>query len=96
MHGYRIVKELSKESEGYFELGEGTLYPHLHQLEKEGLIEGYWETSENGRERKCYKITERGTSELARRKDEWRKFQDKVNRVLSLSPENAAFVRATT
>ena len=44
MHGYRIVKELDQLSEGYFAMGEGTLYPHLHQLEKDGLIEGYWET----------------------------------------------------
>lgn len=87
MHGYRIVKELSKESEGYFAMGEGTLYPHLHQLEKDGLIEGYWETTPGGRERKCYRITERGTSELARRREEWRKFQSKVNHVLGLAPE---------
>lgn len=87
MHGYRIVKELRAESEGYFALGEGTLYPHLHQLEKDGFIEGYWETSESGRERKCYRITDRGTSELARRKQEWRKFQSKVNKVLDVAPE---------
>ena len=86
MHGYRIVKELNQLSEGYFVMGEGTLYPHLHSLEKEGVIEGYWETVSGGRERKCYRITDKGMSELARRKEEWSKFQSKVNGILGLSP----------
>jgi len=87
MHGYRIVKELDQLSEGYFAMGEGTLYPHLHQLEKDGLIEGYWETVSGGRDRKCYRITERGKRELARRQEELREFQKNVNRVLSVAPE---------
>lgn len=91
MHGYRIVKELGQISDGYFAMGEGTLYPHLHQLEKDELVEGYWETVSGGRERKCYRITQRGKSELARRHEEWRKFQDQVNRVLNLSPDASAF-----
>ena len=86
MHGYRIAKELDRLSEGYFVMGEGTLYPHLHQLEKDGLIEGYWETVSGGRERKCYRITETGKTELARRREQWRKFQENVDRVLDLSP----------
>lgn len=89
MHGYRIVKELEQLSDGYFAMREGTLYPHLHQLEKDELIEGYWETVSGGRERKCYRITERGMSELARRRAEWQKFQDNVNRVLGVSPAGA-------
>ncbi len=86
MHGYRIAKELAQISEGYFVMGEGTLYPHLHQLEKDGLVEGYWETVSGGRERKCYRITGSGKTELARRREQWRKFQENVNRVLDLSP----------
>lgn len=89
MHGYRIVKELDSMSEGYFNMREGTLYPHLHQLEKDGLIEGYWETVSGSRERKLYRITERGKSELARRREEWRKFEANVNRVLNQAPEGA-------
>lgn len=89
MHGYRITKELEKLSEGYFNMREGTLYPHLHQLERDGLVEGYWEAN-GGRERKCYRITEKGTIELARRCEEWRKFQSKVNSVLDIAPEGSA------
>lgn len=85
MHGYRIVKEIDRMSEGYFSLGEGTLYPQLHQLERDGLIEGYWETAAGGRERKCYRITDRGRAELARRTEEWKMFQTKLNKSLGLA-----------
>jgi len=87
MHGYRIVRELDQLSEGYFSMAEGTLYPHLHQMEKDGFIEGYWETVSGARERKCYRITKRGMSELARRREELREFHSRVNRVLSVIPE---------
>ncbi|OFX16216.1 MAG: hypothetical protein A2Z18_02695 [Armatimonadetes bacterium RBG_16_58_9] len=90
MHGYRIVKEIRRMSEGYFAMGEGTLYPHLHQLEKDGLIEGGWEESSGGRERKLYRITELGTAELARKREEWRTFQANFNHVLSLAPTKSS------
>jgi len=86
MHGYRIAKDLKRESDGYFSLGEGTLYPLLHQMEKDGLIEGYWETPSGGRERKNYRITDDGRKELDRKTAEWREFQTRVNRVLGLEP----------
>ena len=89
MHGYRIIKELKEMSDDYFVMGEGTLYPHLHQLEKDELIEGYWESSIGGRERKMYRITERGKTELARKREDWQKFQNKLNSVLGLSPDAA-------
>jgi len=85
MHGYRIVKELEQMSEGYFTMREGTLYPHLHQLEKDGLIEGYWETVTGGRNRKSYRITDKGMAELAKKKCEWETFQTNVNQVLGLA-----------
>ena len=43
MYGYKIIKELELQSESVFELKEGTLYPILHALEKENLLESYWE-----------------------------------------------------
>lgn len=89
MHGYRIVKELEAISEGYFSMREGTLYPHLHQLERDGMIEGYWETGAGERQRKLYRIAESGKAELARKQAEWRKFQINLNRVLGQVPEGA-------
>ena len=87
MHGYRVVKELEALSEGYFNMREGTLYPHLHQLENDEMIEGNWEPGLGERQRKLYRITQKGKTELARRQAEWSKFQANLNLVLSQIPE---------
>ena len=56
MYGYKIIKELELQSESVFELKEGTLYPILHALEEENLLESYWEEFD-GRKRKYYHLT---------------------------------------
>ena len=84
MHGYHIAKSLEQQSEGYFAMREGTLYPHLHQLEKDGLVEGYWETVSGDRRRRYYRITGKGKAELARRSQHWREFRRNVDRLLEL------------
>ena len=67
MYGYRIIRELETRSENAFSLKEGTLYPILHALEKEKLVESYWVTA-NGRKRKYYHITKKGAKRLAEKK----------------------------
>ena len=85
MHGYRIAREIEKVSDGFFAMGEGTLYPHLHQLEQDGFVEGYWETVSGDRERRSYRITENGIAELAKRTRKWRQFEEKMNSVLNMT-----------
>jgi PadR family transcriptional regulator, regulatory protein PadR len=89
MHGYKIAREIERISEGYFALGEGTIYPHLHLLEQDGFIEGYWETVTGDRERKSYRITDKGKTELARRAEEWRKFQSKMKCIIDVAPQTS-------
>ena len=62
-HGYQIALDVEEETDGAFELQHGTLYPILHRLEKDGLIEGQWE--EEGRRRKVYGLTEAGRERLS-------------------------------
>lgn len=62
-HGYQIALELEERSAGMFNLQHGTLYPILHRLEREGLIEGEWSAGE-GRRRKEYVLTRAGRSRL--------------------------------
>ena len=81
MYGYQIIKTLEVMSENVFSLNEGTLYPILHSLEKEGALESYWCEAE-GRKRKYYKITESGLAELADKKREWQSFSGAVSKVL--------------
>lgn len=62
-HGYQIALEVTRSSGGAFELQHGTLYPILHQLEKEGLVVGGWD-AEGGRRRKTYRLTDEGEAHL--------------------------------
>ena len=82
-YGYQIVQLLYKKSNDFFTLNEGTLYPILHSLEKEGYVESYRKESDNGRERKYYHITAKGRLHLSALIEEWRLFAESVNCVLN-------------
>ncbi|GMU21598.1 MAG: hypothetical protein AMXMBFR13_16900 [Phycisphaerae bacterium] len=83
MYGYQICKTVNAETDGYFHLREGSLYPALHKLETEGLLKAFWEQADTGRRRKYYQITERGKTTLARKRQEWQAFAAAVERVLA-------------
>jgi len=80
-HGYAVIEELKRRSEGAFDLAEGTVYPVLHRLEAEGLLASSWSTV-SGRRRRVYRLTRRGESALAAREAEWRAFSTAVEAVL--------------
>ena len=82
MYGYQLVKELACRSDDTFCLKEGTLYPLLHTMEREGWIVAYSATGDNGRSRKYYQITNEGRAQLAAKTQEWQKFSYSVNKVL--------------
>lgn len=82
-YGYELIKELETRSSGYFRFREGTLYPALHRMEKEGLVEGKWETLHNGQERRYYYITKRGKEALEQKRLTWSDFATAVRSVLS-------------
>jgi PadR family transcriptional regulator PadR len=79
IYGYQIIHNMIEISGGTLEWSEGTIYPVLHRLEKEGLIRSQWKISENGRRRKYYRLTELGRKELERERQQWMR----VNAVLS-------------
>jgi len=82
MYGYQLCKALQRRSQGYFEFKEGTLYPALHRMERDGLLRGQWQVVEAGPSRKYYHLTERGREELTRSQQEWSAFADKLLAVL--------------
>lgn len=82
MYGYQIIKELERLSDATFSMNEGTLYPILHALEKEKLLEAYWEETESARKRKYYRITDKGVKELASKRQEWNAYASAVKKVL--------------
>ncbi len=81
-HGYEIVQRVNQLSNGAFQWREGTVYPALHRLEKQGLIAGEWHSAKSGRQRRVYALTPQGRHELSRQEQQWSEFATSVNRVL--------------
>lgn len=77
-YGYLIIQKIKELSGGSMQYSDGMLYPVLHRLEKDGLIQSEWVMSDDSRPRKYYEITEIGKKELATEQAQW----VKVNAVL--------------
>jgi PadR family transcriptional regulator len=82
LHGYAIAQALRRRSDGAFDLPEGTIYPALHRLERDGLVKSKW-TRADGRRRRVYRLTRPGKTALEVRRLEWRSFADAVEAVLA-------------
>ena len=82
MYGYEIVGELEVRSNNVFSLKEGTLYPVLHGLEKDGYTTSYIKNTDKGKKRKYYRITKKGIIALAQKKAEWKTFSNGINNVI--------------
>jgi PadR family transcriptional regulator PadR len=80
-HGYDVVTVLREQSNGAFDLPEGTIYPALHRLERSGLIKGQWERGET-RRRRVYHVTADGRRALAERRADWKVFSRGVGLVM--------------
>lgn len=74
-YGYELIQELARESKGQLQPKEGTIYPVLHQLEREGAISARWGEGEGARKRRYYRITREGRKLLARKSAEWATFR---------------------
>ena len=70
-YGYLIIKRVRELSGGNLEWSEPMLYPVLHRMERDGLIQSEWIIPEKGRKRKYYFITDAGKAMLHTKKEEW-------------------------
>ncbi len=82
-HGYALIESLRTRSGGTFDLPEGTVYPALHRLEKDGLLSSYW-SQDSGRRRRVYQLTPKGVEALARRQAEWQQFSRAVDATIEI------------
>ena len=82
MYGYQMIVELARRSNRTFDMKEGTLYPVLHGLEQEGLVEAYRKEAPTGRERKYYRLTRKGRGALGEERKAWERYSGAVNDVL--------------
>jgi DNA-binding PadR family transcriptional regulator len=80
-HGYAVIEALKVRTQGRLDLPEGTVYPALHRLERNGLLASDW--SDAGRRRRVYRLTAKGERELGVRRRRWREFVATVEAVLA-------------
>lgn len=81
-YGYQIAQRVLSESRGCFALKEGSLYPALHRLERQGALRSNWVEREGERRRKFYRLTAKGRRLLGSKRDEWSRFAAGVNDLL--------------
>jgi PadR family transcriptional regulator PadR len=86
MYGYEMATQLARRSKGRLTASEGSLYPALHQLEADGYVEGYWQTTVGPRPRRYYRMTPKGRKFIQTAQSELRQF---AGTLLSLVPEAA-------
>jgi transcriptional regulator len=82
MHGWGISLRVQQISDGELEVNQGSLYPALQRLEKEGLITSDWATTDNNRRARYYRLTARGRRALGDELESWRRFAAGLEAVL--------------
>ena len=82
MHGWGISQRIQQISSGVLEVNQGSLYPALQRLEKDGLITSEWGTTDNNRRARYYSITAAGRRALGVELESWRRFAAGLETVL--------------
>lgn len=82
MHGWGIAQRIQQMSKGILEVNQGSLYPALQRLEKDGLISSDWELTENNRRARYYKLTASGRRALGVELESWQRFATGLEAVL--------------
>jgi PadR family transcriptional regulator, regulatory protein PadR len=87
LHGYGILLRIHQISGKALEIPQGSLYPALYRLEEQGLIEGAWGQSENGRRAKFYAITAAGRKRLKDDAANWQRMVTAIASALAATRE---------
>jgi PadR family transcriptional regulator, regulatory protein PadR len=85
-YGYELIKKVNDYSAGKLEWSDAMLYPVLHRMQKDNLIQSRWEVLENGRKRKYYRLTNAGRLELEERKEDWVMMLNMLSKMWNLQP----------
>jgi len=86
-HGYSVARWIQELTDDVLQVGEGSLYPALHRLERRGWVESEWRRSENNRKAKFYKLTTAGRAQLRAESATWSRFADAIAKVLQGSAQ---------
>ena len=82
MHGWGISQRIQQISDGVLSVTQGSLYPALHRLERQGWLESRFGPSENNRQAKYYELTKLGRKQLTAETENWERLSSAVARIL--------------
>ena len=82
MHGFGISVLIRQMSEEVLKVEQGSLYPALYRLERQGWIESEWGVSDNNRKAKFYKLTTAGRKQLVEETSNWEKLSRAINLIV--------------
>jgi PadR family transcriptional regulator PadR len=85
MHGYGISVRIEQVSEGVFRLNAGSLFLAIQRLERDGLIDGEWNPTENNRRARYYTLTAKGRKRLNNETREWGRQVTAIAKILEAS-----------
>ena len=87
LHGYGVLLRIEQISANRLQIQQGSLYPALYRLERQGLIASEWGESENKRRAKYYTLTAAGRKQLQEETRNWNRMTETIAAVLNTAPE---------
>jgi transcriptional regulator len=90
LHGLAVSRRISAATGDALRVEEGALYPALHRLERDGLVDGEWGRTDENRRAKFYRLTRRGRRQLELETARWARHADAVATLLGLADERSA------
>lgn len=78
-YGYELIENMKLQTD--IDIAEGTLYPLMNRLKKEGLVTSKWVEQESGIPRKYYTLTEEGIRALDAMTIHWKELQKSINKI---------------
>ena len=85
MHGWGITERLQQGSRNILRVGQGSLYPALYRLERQGYVGSSWNTTQNNRRARYYELTPAGRGRLAEERQAWRRMARAVELILAMT-----------
>jgi transcriptional regulator len=82
LHGYAIGQQINLTSRALLQVPQGSLYPALHRLEKKGLLAAEWIDTDAGRRAKVYRLTRKGSQQLAHEIADWQRLSKAIGWIL--------------
>jgi transcriptional regulator len=86
MHGWGITERIEQWSDGVLQINQGSLYPALHRLTRNGLITSSWRVTENSRRARYYALTAAGRRALSNEQTSWERLSEAVNLIMRITP----------